>query len=390
MTTPPRSHPRVEIVEEGMREGMQIESAGIPVEAKIRLLDALSRTGLRTIVVGSFVSPKWVPQMAHVEEVVEGFTPAPGVRYTALALNAKGVERRAAFAPKITPPDPRIGQSRIHLDDVFVQRNTARTMQEEIEALPGVVRRASEAGAEDAQVSVNACWGSNWTGEIDEARRMEVLQLQIDAWAAAGVPVTRIHFGDPMSWNTPSAMRSQIRRVLATWPDIRHFQVHLHNARAMAPLSAYAALCELDERHTLVVDTAIGGMGGCPYCGNGRATRMIPTEDFVHFLESEGIDTGIDLRALIEAALLAEVVVGHELWGHVSKAGPRPHGADVYAMDMPFIETFDEAQHFRVGPLAYEGAIAPWRQPITSDARDEFEDAVRLGQAGLPREGGPA
>ena len=141
--------------------------------------------------------------MAHVEEVVEGFTPAPGVRYTALALNAKGVERRAAFAPKVTAPDPRIGQSRIHLDDVFVQRNTARTMQDEIDALHGVVRRAVEAGAKEAQVSVNACWGSNWIGEISEDRRTEVLQLQIDAWAAAGVPVTRIHFGDPMSWNTP-------------------------------------------------------------------------------------------------------------------------------------------------------------------------------------------
>jgi hydroxymethylglutaryl-CoA lyase len=382
MTKSHRSHPRVELVEESMREGMQIESADIPAEAKIRLLDALSATGLQTIVVGSFVSPKWVPQMANVEEVIEGFSPAHGVRYTALVLNAKGVERRAAFAPKLSLPDPRIGQSRIHLDDVFVQRNTARTMQDEIDDLGGVIARAVAAGAQEAQVSVNACWGSNWIGEIGENRRMEVLQLQIDAWEAAGVPVTRIHFGDPMSWNTPAAMRSQIKRVLSTWPQIRHFQLHLHNARGMAPLSAYAALCELDERHTLVVDTAIGGLGGCPYCGNGRATRMIPTEDFVHFLESEGIDTGIDLPALIEAALLAEEVVGHELWGHVSKAGPRPYGSDVYAMDMPFIETFDQAQHFRVGPSAYDGALAPWKEPITSSARDSFEESLLVARGG--------
>lgn len=382
MTTPHRSLPRVEIVEEGMREGMQIESADIPADAKVRLLDALSATGLKSIVVGSFVSPKWVPQMAEVEEVIEGFTPVPGVRYTALVLNARGAARRAAFAPKISPPDPRIGQSRIHLDDVFVQRNTARTMQDEIDALDGVIAQARAAGAEEAQVSVNACWGSNWIGEISEDRRMEVLQLQIEAWESAGVPVTRIHFGDPMSWNTPAAMRSQIGRVLATWPRIRHFQLHLHNARGMAPLSAYAALRELDERHTLVVDTAIGGLGGCPYCGNGRATRMIPTEDFVHFLESEGIDTGVDLRALIEAALLAEEVVGHELWGHVSKAGPRPYGSDVYPMDLPFIETFDQAQHFRVGPSAYDGALAPWKQPITSSARDTFERSLLVAQGG--------
>jgi hydroxymethylglutaryl-CoA lyase len=109
---------------------------------------------------------------------------------------------------------------------------------------------------------------------------------------------------------------------------------------------------------------------------------MIPTEDFVHFLESEGIDTGIDLPALIEAALLAEEVVGHELWGHVSKAGPRPYGSDVYAMDMPFIETFDQAQHFRVGPSAYDGALAPWKEPITSSARDSFEESRLVAQGG--------
>ena len=91
--------PRVEIVEEGMREGMQIEDASIPVADKIRLLDALSATGLKTIVVGSFVSPTWVPQMADVEKVIEGFTPVEGVTYTALALNQRGVERRAEAHP---------------------------------------------------------------------------------------------------------------------------------------------------------------------------------------------------------------------------------------------------------------------------------------------------
>jgi len=385
-----RNHPEVVIVEEGMREGMQIESAGITTENKIRLLDALSATGLKNIVVGSFVSPKWVPQMAHVEEVIDGFTPAAGVRYTALALNAKGAERRAAFAPKISGPDPSVGQTRIHLDDVFVKRNTARSLEDEVAAVPGTIERAVANGATEAQVAINACWGSNWIGEISEETRMQYLQLQIDAWEAAGIPVTRIQFGDPMSWNTPAAMRSQIRRVLETWPQITNFQLHLHNGRGMAPLSAYAAFTELDSRHTLVVDTAIGGLGGCPYCGNGRATRMIPTEDFVHFLESEGVDTGIDLRALIEAALLAEEVVGHELWGHVSKVGPRPYGADVYAMDMPFIETFEEAQHFRLGPDTYAGALAPWKQAVTSAARDDFERSLLARDGQLAQTGDSA
>lgn len=367
------SIPKVSIVEEGMREGMQIESADISTADKIRLLDALSATGLKNIVVGSFVSPKWVPQMAHVDDVVEGFTAVEGVNYSALALNARGVERSRAYAPKITAPDPRIGETRVHLCDVFVQRNNAKSMADEIAAIPETIQAAIAAGAKEAQICINAAWGSNWLGEFSEDRRMEILQLQHDAWTAAGIPVTRVQIGDPMSWNTPKAMRSQIRRIKETWPEILTYQLHLHNARGMAPVSAYSAFIELDDRHELIVDTAIGGLGGCPYCGNGRLTRMIPTEDFVHFLESEGVDTGIDLKKLIEAVVLAEEVVGHELWGHVSKAGPRPTGADVYAMDMPFVQTPAEAQHFRLGEGTYAEALAPWKAPVTSAARDAHE-----------------
>lgn len=368
-------HPVVSIVEEGMREGMQIESAEIPVEQKIRLLDALSATGLTTIVVGSFVSPRWVPQMARVEDVIRGFTPVDGVRYTALVVNAKGGERLRSFTPPLSGPD-RFARSRIHLCDVFVKRNIARSQADEIAAIPGVVERAKVAGYREALISVNAAWGSNWLGEFSEERRMELLELQHDAWSAAGIPVTAVHFGDPMSWNTPRAMRSQIRRVVETWPDVRTVHLHLHNGRGVAPISAYVAFAELDERHELIVDTSIGGMGGCPYCGNGRMTKMIPTEDFVHLLESEGIDTGIDLAALIEAAHLAEEVVGHELYGHVSKVGPRPRGDRVYAMDMPFVETADQAQHFRMGADSYRGALAPWKAPIESAAREEYERTV--------------
>lgn len=116
-------------------------------------------------------------------------------------------------------------------------------------------------------------------------------------------------------------------------------------------------------------------MGGCPYCGNGRTTRMIPTEDLVHLLEAEGISTGVDLDRLIEAAWLAEEVVGHELYGRVSKAGPRPTSRDrLYDMDMPLVETFEQAQHFRLGPQVYDGCPRPWKQPITSPDRDALEE----------------
>jgi hydroxymethylglutaryl-CoA lyase len=368
--------PDVVIVEEGMREGMQIESADIPVAAKVELLDALSGTGLKHIVVGSFVSPRWVPQMAEIEKLLEAFTPDPAVTYTALALNARGVERRAAFTPPLAPAD-RYGRSMVHLCDVFVRRNTARSVDDEIAALPETVRRAADAGLTEAMVAVNAAWGSNWLGEFTEEQRNECIELQMAAWAEAGVRTTGIYLGDPMSWNTPRAMRAQIRTIVERWPEVKTIHLHLHDGRGSALTSAYSALQELDSSYTLLVDSSIGGMGGCPYCGNGRATKMIPTEDLVDLLESEGVDTGVDLLTLIEAAHLAERVVGHELYGRVSKTGPRPRGAALYPMDMPLIETIDAAQHFRLGPSVYAGNPAPWKKPISSPARDTVEADLR-------------
>lgn len=365
-------HPNVIIVEEGMREGMQIESADICVADKVRLLDALSATGLAHIVVGSFVSPTWVPQMARVEEVIAGFSPVEGVDYSALALNAKGVERRAEHTPPLSPPGS-AQRTTVHLCDVFVQRNTAKTQADEIAAVPVTIARAVERGVTDAVVSVNAAWGSNWVGQFSLEQRLEVLDMQFAAWAQAGILPRTIWIGDPMSWNTPRAVEETIKACIDRYPSVTTYHLHLHNARGSALTSAYVALKALGPQHTLSLDTTIGGMGGCPYCGNGRATKMIPTEDLVDLLHEEGIETGVDLAKLIEAAHLAEEVVGHELYGHVSKAGPRPRGDALYAMDMPFVETIAEAQHFRLGAQTYQGCLSPWKRAVTSPARTAAE-----------------
>jgi hydroxymethylglutaryl-CoA lyase len=366
-----RGLPTVVVIEEGMREGMQIESAEIPVGAKILLLDALSSTGLQNIVVGSFVSPRWVPQMAQVEELIAGFTPAADVTYTALVLNARGAERRAEFLPPLSVPAA--VRTQLHLCDVFVQRNTGRTQAQEIEAMPATIERAVAEGRTDAVVAINAAWGSNWLGRFSLEQRMDLIALEVDAWQAHGVTPTTLWLGDPMSWNTPRAVEETLLAALERWPAFARVHLHLHDGRGTALLSAYQALRVLGPEHTLAIDSSIGGMGGCPYCGNGRATRMIPTEDLIDLLEEEGVDTGVDLAALIEAAHLAEEVVGHELYGHVSKAGPRPTGAALYDMDMPLVETVEQAQHFRLGASAYDDCPRPWKQPISSAARDAVE-----------------
>lgn len=364
--------PTVVIIEEGMREGMQIESADIAVADKIRLLDALSATGLKHIVVGSFVSPRWVPQMAHIEEVIAGFTPVAGVEYTALALNARGLQRRLEHTPPLSEL-PERQRTTVHLCDVFVRRNTARSQADEIAALPRTIARAVENGITDAVVAINAAWGSNWLGQFSLEQRMDLLDLQFEQWRAAGVEPGTIWIGDPMSWNTPRAVEETLKACRERFPAVSTYHLHLHNARGSALTSAYQALRALGPEHTLILDSAVGGMGGCPYCGNGRATRMIPTEDLVDLLEEEGIDTGVDLAALIEVAHLAEEVVGHELYGHVSKGGPRPRGEARYPMDMPLVETVAEAQHFRLGPHTYRGGLAPWKEAVTSPARDAVD-----------------
>jgi len=363
-----QQYPTVEIVEEGMREGMQIESADITVDEKVALLNSLSRTGLRTIVVGSFVSPKWTPQMAAIEEVVSRFTPVEGVRYTALALNDQGRERMRRYMPPLCESSV-VPQTLVHLCDVFVRRNTNRSQQSEIEGWNATIAQALADGVVSAGVGINAAWGSNWLGPFDETYRLEMLAHQIESWEAAGIEVDRVWIGDPMGWNMPDQVSSMVTALRARWPNITRIHLHLHDARGTALLSAYAALQALDVACTLVLDSSIGGMGGCPYAGHGRMTRMIATEDLVDFLEELGIRTGVDIDRIIESAALAEEVVGHTLWGHVSKAGPRPRGEKLFPMTLPFIETEEQAQHFRRGPEVYRDAPSPWRAPIESPLR---------------------
>jgi hydroxymethylglutaryl-CoA lyase len=211
---------------------------------------------------------------------------------------------------------------------------------------------------------------------------MQFLSRQKALWDAAGISVTSIFFGDPMSWTMPHVVEHQLDTVKRTWRQIHNFHLHLHNGRGMAPAAIYAALRVLDERDSLMLDTTIGGMGGCPYCGNGRVTNMAPTEDIVQMLEEMGVPTGVDLYKLVEAVWLAEEVVGHKLWGHVSKAGPLPRGSKLYPVDMPFVETEEQARHFLLGPSVYaENPITPWTEPIRSPQREAIDAAFAAGSS---------
>jgi len=359
-----RSWPLVVYKEEVMREGMQIESADIPVADKVRLLDELSETGLKNIVVGSFVRPEYTPQMAQIEEVLKRFTPKPGVTYTALLLNAKAAARAREFSPPLTLDNepPRLAA---HLCDVFARRNINRSAAQVRDSWPATVARAIERGATGACVGAHAAWGSNFSGARSVADVMAVLEDAGRLWAEAGIPVTSVYLGDPMSWNTPDRTAELIAAVKERFPQVRRYVLHLHDARGMALVSAYAALRALEAADAVQLEGALGGIGGCPYCGNGRATGMMATEDVMHMLDSMGIAHGVDLDLLVRAEWMLERMLGRPTMGHVSKAGPRPATPDSwYDPNMPFVETFEQARHFALGHGVYEGGRYPWKERI--------------------------
>jgi hydroxymethylglutaryl-CoA lyase len=358
-------YPTIRHGEECMRDGMQIEDRHIPVADKIRLIDALSETGLKEIAVGSFVSPKWTPQMAEVEAVISGFSPKPGVRYTAATFNERGRERARAFTPPLSPAS-RSAATQVNVCDVFSQRNYNRTQAKELAGLAEVVRGAQEQGLTEGGIGLLSAFGSNWTGEFSQEQHMRLLDRQYQLWSEAGITVNRVSIADPMSWNMPHRVERLLEDIKTRWPSIDEFNLHLHNGRGMALPSVYAAMRTLDGTDVLRLQSSIGGMAGCPYCGNGRAAMMIATEDLMHMLEDMGIHTGVNIYKLIEVVWLAEEIVGHQLYGFVSKAGPRPRYDKLYPMDMPFVETLDEAKHFLKGPATYAQQSSPWNAPITS------------------------
>ncbi len=354
MSSLPKS---VEIFDDTMREGFQIESVDIPVSGKLRVLDALGETGTKRISIGSFVSPKYTPQMACIDEIAEKFVPKPGITYTALTMNPRGFERADKYYPKINVRMREYATS-VDLSDIFARRNVNRSQAQQIASWDNRIKQAKEAAAEHGAVGLSNPFGSNFEGDVPLEEVMRLLQMQVDHWHESGFTVKGCNLSDANGWNMPDQVKKTLYTIMEKWPEMTEFRCHLHNTRGVTIASYYEAF-KLGVRK---IQTSLGGMAGCPYCGNGQTARLVPTEDMVYMCEEMGIETGYDLDKVIEAAVIAEEVVGHPLWGHVSKSGPRPRGNKLYPKDMPLVETLEEASHFRKGPSVYANQIRPWKE----------------------------
>ncbi|WP_420813593.1 hydroxymethylglutaryl-CoA lyase [Planosporangium thailandense] len=291
----------VSIREVGPRDGLQNEDP-VPTEAKVRLLDALTATGVGRIEAVSFVHPKAIPQMADADEVWKAASKNPQVRYSALVPNSRGAQR--ALDAGFTEIEVVVSAS-----DTHNRRNLNRSTDESLDDIAALIDLLHNAGAR-AEVIVATSFGCPYEGDVDPARVASI----IDRVVADGAD--RVAFGDTTGMATPPRVVAVVSRVRERHPDLP-ILLHFHNTRGTALANVYAAL----QLGVTEFDASVGGLGGCPYAPG--ASGNVATEEVVHMLHDMGIETGVDLAALLDAARLAQEIVGRELPSGVLRAGPR-------------------------------------------------------------------
>jgi isopropylmalate/homocitrate/citramalate synthase len=288
----------ITICDVGPRDGLQNEEKHLDAETRAELVDRLAAAGLPRIEAVSFVNPARVPQMAGAEEVVAGIDRRDGVVYAGLVLNERGYDRLAAT-----------GLDEVHVafaaTESFNRRNQNASPEESLAAATAIVERAHADGIR-ATVTVGVAFGCPFEGAVDPG---QVLRYA-EALARGGAD--EIVLADTVGVAVPR----QVKHLVAETAKLsRPVGVHLHNTRNTGFANAYAAL----EAGATVLDASVGGLGGCPFAP--RATGNICTEDLVYLLHGEGVETGIDLAALITVAEWLEGRLGKQLPGQVYRAG---------------------------------------------------------------------
>jgi hydroxymethylglutaryl-CoA lyase len=298
----PRLPRRATIREVGPRDGLQSE-APLSIDARVRLIDALSATGVPKVEAVSFVSPKAVPAMAGTAEVWARVRRDPAVRYSALVPNRRGAEAAVAAGGFHSL------QAFLAASDGYNVKNVGKRVAESVADVADVAGVARSAGL-SLEVSISAAFGDPYEGDVPADRVVEVA-LRVQEAGAEGVSL-----GDTTGMATPTRVWDVVGLLRDHAPDLR-LNLHFHDTRGAAMANVLAAL----EVGVEEFDASVGGLGGSPFAPG--AGGNIATEDLVHMLTDMGIETGVDLDALLVAARLAEELVQHPLASHVSKAGPR-------------------------------------------------------------------
>jgi hydroxymethylglutaryl-CoA lyase len=280
---------QVRIVEVGPRDGLQNEKTIIPTTAKIELIDRLTATGLQTVEATSFVSPKWVPQLADAAEVYAGITRKPGVAYPVLVPNLQGYERARA-----------VGATEVAVftaaSEAFNRNNINASIDESIERFRPVLERAAADGVK-VRGYVSTVLGCPFQGEVPLSDVVRV------AKTLHALGCYEISLGDTIGIGTPGKARAMLKAVAAEVP-MPALAIHFHDTRGQALANILACL----EEGVAVVDAAVSGTGGCPYAPG--ASGNVASEDVVYMLEGLGIRTGVDLPRLVETGRWLAALLG--------------------------------------------------------------------------------
>ncbi len=283
---------RVALVEVGPRDGLQDEPGSVPTAAKVAFIDRLAAAGAPTIEAAAFVNPAWVPQMADAEEVFAGIAQRPGVRYSALVPNLRGLDR--AIAAGVTEVAVFAAAS-----ETFSQRNINQTIEQSLETYAAVCARALAAGVR-VRAYVSTAFGCPFEGDVPPARvaRVATALLKMGAFEVA--------VSDTIGVAHPGQVPRVLEAVAAGVP-LDRIALHFHDTRGAALANVLTAL----GLGVTTFDASAGGLGGCPYAPG--ATGNLATEDLIYMLDGLGIHTGVDLDALVDASAGIEAALGHAL-----------------------------------------------------------------------------
>ncbi len=290
---------RVTLYEVGPRDGLQNESRTVPTADKIAFINALSETGLPNIEITSFVSPKWIPQLADAAEVARGVSRKAGVAYSALVPNRRGLDN--ALAAGMRDIAVFLSASETHN-----KRNVNKTVAETLTAFEDVVAPALDQGLR-VRAYVSTVYGCPYEGDVDPAAVVRLTKTLRD------MGVYQVSLGDTIGVANPVQVERVLELVLAEVPpDV--VAMHFHDTQGTALTNCLVGLA----LGVTTIDASVGGLGGCPYAPG--ASGNLATEDVVAMLHGMGVDTGIDLEKLIDASRLAASFVGHELPSKYLKA----------------------------------------------------------------------
>ncbi len=313
------SYPKhVTLVEVGPREGFQFEGIGAPdriaTADKVRLVEMLSQSGLKTIQMVSFVHPRQVPQMADAEQICAQVRRCAGVDYTGIYLNDVGLRRAiAARALKIT------GTVILTASETFALRNQKRSLEQDYEMQRRMAALHAESGHGIDEGWLMAAFGCSYEGAVPLSPVLSKVEDLHRLAQEVGSRLRVVSLADTMGWANPEQIRRVVGSVRERWPELR-IGLHLHDTRGLAIANVAAALREGVD----LFDTAVGGLGGCPFAGHQGAAGNVCSEEVVFLCEQLGIDTGVNLERLIECGRFAEHIVGHNLPSKMLTASLRP------------------------------------------------------------------